>query len=1173
MKRFEIQLLIVLLMICQFSKGQGKIPEDYGIAWKTNISNDLNIGRINLSIPMYNVNLGETSLNGSYDYERGGWRLNVFGKITIAYKKPGSLHSPAYKSIKEGAVASTVYNCLVKDPKILLSKKEILDNPNVNIQDAYEPNTFYFDFLGYNGYFVYDNTGKFLVYSENGNFQVTYNGQKCFNATEPLMEFPEILIKDDKGNEYYFGGDFNSTDVYYGKTKHTYSYSYDNGSYTQTEDYYTNKRVNYISAFYLKKVKLSNGRVLEAFYANGNKSILDPFTNGLEYINADYPTAMPDVNILKSNNLYMDMDLSGEFNSMSTNVAGQQPIFADRSTTEIFQKLAILDSIKISDYGTLSLFHDRIDYDALKFFHERQKTPNSYHTVGRVKKLLLKDKNNKVIRNIEFNYNKRSLTPVFITNNGEEYGFEYGWGGITSIRYPAGGRKEFEYEDGDISKSNDFIYGNYGAQNILKNVERKAGRRIKKITTFDNTSAQPQITKYSYKNDDGKSSGISTFNPISSKFSTSGGWLQDNVAYTTTGNRGGYDSEIRYSKVTEEIEGKEKNEYYFTDIITNPDSIATKVYYNTPTDIYKAWIPMMVNKNHERGKLYKKVSYDANNVPVFTQYIKYTNFLNNANPIKQYSENCNDCRISDDRFYIESDNRIWQAYNGHRDYYGFYQYQPVIPYLPSSIRTIELVNPNSPSFLETKKYIKYNTLSKYWHPYAIETTEYLPTPWDVTTNTSANGEKKISKLLYAHDLVRNSCSSGNCPADNDLVGGKFSTYKYMTDNHLVNPVIEIETNTKGKTELMEYQYIKDAFSYNLLKIGKIRKSLLNSNFSSDNPSSAEVEDKMSYELYDKVGNLLQSKGGNSIPTTVLYGYHQTLPIVEVVGATYSQVMTAFNLDPSSMDSYLQLDIVKKSNLDKDIYSEESFASALNEFKNNPALKDFKITGYVYDPLVGIKTVIQPSGIKESYEYDTLSRPSRILNEDKNILKEYNYNYKESLKYFNAERSKTFVGNNCKFYQDAIPYNYIVPQGSYISFKQGEVEPLAEKDINEWGQKAADTYGACTNKPYDCTISTDSRFYDNSSYFFNRVYYNNYDSYVGLIRFNTTNHNWGAIGQGNQKIGQIKGICKPRTFKSYRDGDWLISIDSNGDIYASWWGIFKNVTPNEGVTLSFKIPFE
>ncbi len=30
---------------------------------------------------MYNVNLGETSLNGSYDYERGGWRLNVFVKL------------------------------------------------------------------------------------------------------------------------------------------------------------------------------------------------------------------------------------------------------------------------------------------------------------------------------------------------------------------------------------------------------------------------------------------------------------------------------------------------------------------------------------------------------------------------------------------------------------------------------------------------------------------------------------------------------------------------------------------------------------------------------------------------------------------------------------------------------------------------------------------------------------------------------------------------------------------------------------------------------------------------------------------------------------------------------------------------------------------------------------
>lgn len=157
------------------------------------------------------------------------------------------------------------------------------------------------------------------------------------------------------------------------------------------------------------------------------------------------------------------------------------------------------------------------------------------------------------------------------------------------------------------------------------------------------------------------------------------------------------------------------------------------------------------------------------------------------------------------------------------------------------------------------------------------------------------------------------------------------------------------------------------------------------------------------QRYDNKGNLLQYSTKAGISTTFIYGYHQTLPIAKIEGATYEQVMTALSLFPiANSSTYLTSEIVLKSDLDKDAGSENLLIVALDSFRKNPNLADFQITTYTYDPLVGITSVTPPSGLREIYTYyDITNKLKEVKRQEKDaggnfiyrILQKNEYHYK------------------------------------------------------------------------------------------------------------------------------------------------------------------------------------
>ncbi|PWW30651.1 DUF5977 domain-containing protein [Chryseobacterium sp. AG844] len=210
-----------------------------------------------------------------------------------------------------------------------------------------------------------------------------------------------------------------------------------------------------------------------------------------------------------------------------------------------------------------------------------------------------------------------------------------------------------------------------------------------------------------------------------------------------------------------------------------------------------------------------------------------------------------------------------------------------------------------------------------------------------------------------------------------------------------------------------------------------------------------------YDKFDSKGNLLQYTTKNGVSTSIIWGYkNNTLPIVKIQGAKLSDIPQAYVdqiINASKIDAQQSTDA-----------SEKDFVNALDQFKNRPELAGYLITTYSYDPLIGVKSIGQPSGIREFYKYNAANELERIMDQSGNIIKEFAYKYNIK-KFYNSERSQTYTKNNCNSLQVGGTYTYIVPANKYVSLiSSTDAEQQAANDLAANGQNAANTNAQCYN---------------------------------------------------------------------------------------------------------------
>ncbi|RZJ83265.1 MAG: hypothetical protein EOO20_23120 [Chryseobacterium sp.] len=123
-------------------------------------------------------------------------------------------------------------------------------------------------------------------------------------------------------------------------------------------------------------------------------------------------------------------------------------------------------------------------------------------------------------------------------------------------------------------------------------------------------------------------------------------------------------------------------------------------------------------------------------------------------------------------------------------------------------------------------------------------------------------------------------------------------------------------------------------------------------------------------------------------TAIIWGYGSTQPIAKIEGGEYYNVLALMGQTDVNL-----LDIVQKSNLDVDSSNdtnEQLLRNALEAFRKKPEFKNYLITTYTYDPLIGVKSVTTPNGMTEYYYYDNQNRMIRVEDTNHNVIKENKY---------------------------------------------------------------------------------------------------------------------------------------------------------------------------------------
>ena len=166
--------------------------------------------------------------------------------------------------------------------------------------------------------------------------------------------------------------------------------------------------------------------------------------------------------------------------------------------------------------------------------------------------------------------------------------------------------------------------------------------------------------------------------------------------------------------------------------------------------------------------------------------------------------------------------------------------------------------------------------------------------------------------------------------------------------------------------------------------------------------NANVEDrKITFDSYDNQGNLTQYTLENGIPVSVIWGYNQTKPIAKIEGARLSDISESLISNIVLASTIDNNDFPGFPDLTPEI-TEQGIIDALDTFRKDSSLASFQITTYTYDPLIGVRSVTPPSGLREYYTYDAAGRLKEVKRAEKNasgnevlrVLKKNEYHYQQ-----------------------------------------------------------------------------------------------------------------------------------------------------------------------------------
>lgn len=483
---------------------------------------------------------------------------------------------------------------------------------------------------------------------------------------------------------------------------------------------------------------------------------------------------------------------------------------------------------------------------------------------------------------------------------------------LTNIKYPTKGELKLIYENDQFNYLGfDYILGS---------------SRVKSMELLDSDGTMSKKINYEYKLNDGQSSGlISGFIPPS-----------DNGSHAlVVGLELLNNNTVLYSKTTENIEGKGKIEYSYSNFDKFPDRFG-KLGTCSPGNGWCTNFISGLKKSKElkypyiniykpdvrRGLLERKKIFDNNNKIVKEIYYEY-GFVKKDSLLLESAFTAGP--PSSDPIRFGSPN-----FSGGRTNYIYVFTNKIIKDSNKEYFNDTFINTDNTYYYDQN------------HNDLIKSLTKLPNETIIETSYNYAEEKANIKLINAN-MIGIPLETTVVKKQNALDSGKTiskTESKYENPNHLF------------PTSVLLYDF--------------------------QNTASTEI----TYDQYDSKGNLLQYTTKEGIVTSIIWGYNGTQPIAKIVGLSYNLV------------SGLATDIITASNNDASNPStEDTLISAFEAFRNLQQLKETQISTYTYDPLIGVTSITPPSGIREIYKYDSANRLENIKDINGKLLKEFKYNYK------------------------------------------------------------------------------------------------------------------------------------------------------------------------------------
>lgn len=133
---------------------------------------------------------------------------------------------------------------------------------------------------------------------------------------------------------------------------------------------------------------------------------------------------------------------------------------------------------------------------------------------------------------------------------------------------------------------------------------------------------------------------------------------------------------------------------------------------------------------------------------------------------------------------------------------------------------------------------------------------------------------------------------------------------------------------------------------------------------------------MEFDKYTQDGKILQMRNKGML-TSFVWGYNGYQPVIRAQNASYQ-----------NLEDVLGASNIQAVNTNPSEGTLQGYADML---RSN--LKGAWITGYTFEPQIGLSSQSNPRGLKTTYSFDNLYRLAEIKNDNGDIVEAYKYNYR------------------------------------------------------------------------------------------------------------------------------------------------------------------------------------